>query len=95
MPQPKKKFMVVKATQNDISGVSVAGRTLRFGEKTNAFQVTDAGLAREIEAAKGTKWTGDVVVIPVDSNPEPGHPRTFTVPEMPWKKKGTTDGRKD
>jgi hypothetical protein len=81
------KFMVVKATQREISGIQIGDKQMTFGGKTNAFEVNDAGLAREIEARHGAKVSGDVVVVPHKVEREPGHRYTFTVPEMPWKRK--------
>lgn len=54
-----------------------------FGEKTNAFQVSDHKLAAEIEA----EHDGDVVVIESHAPAERGHTYFFgQMPEMPWKK---------
>lgn len=78
--------MVLKATKREnVAGVEMGGREMRFGKKSNAFTVSDMGLAREIEAEHGARETGEVVVIrqPVR---EPGHRYTFSVPELPWKK---------
>lgn len=81
--------MVVRLTQREIAGVRVDGKEMDFGAKTNAFEVRDPGLAAEIEARYGPKATGDVVVARHPVNREPGHRYTFTVPEMPWKRKVT------
>jgi hypothetical protein len=50
----------------------------------------DEGVAREIEARFGKKsagGTGEVVVVETQDPVEQGHNYTFTVGEMPWKKK--------
>jgi hypothetical protein len=80
------KTMVTRLTTRKIAGVEVDGKELAFGERTNSFEVTDPGLAAEINDRYGPKATGDVVVAP-HSVSDPGHRYTFTVPEMPWKRK--------
>lgn len=82
-----KKNMVVRLTQRKIAGLDIDGKELAFGKKTNAFEVVDDGMAREIEARYGPKATGEVVVAPHDYNPEPGHRYSFQVPDLPWKRK--------
>ena len=79
------KYQVIKATQRPIKQVEAAGRVLPFG-KAGGFEVSDAGIANEIEAKHGGPG-GDVVVIPDLSNREHGHKYFFgQMPEMPWKK---------
>lgn len=75
--------MVVRTTSRKLPGIQAGGRFLQFGKKTNAFEVNDPGLAREIEQAN----PHDVIVTPHHYNSEPGHRYFFTVPEMPWKRK--------
>ena len=85
-----KKYMVVK-TNPSANGIQLDNKAMVFGEKTNAFEVNDPGLAREIEAQHGFKGQ-DVVVFPHDVDTEPGHRYTFgQMPEMPWKKGKTNE----
>lgn len=87
--KPKRKYQVIKAQPNHTAGVSVDGKDLLFGTKQNAMTVVDAGMAAEIDARygrHGSEKPGEVVVVPVECMPEQGHKRTFTVPELPWKK---------
>lgn len=81
------KYMVTKATpRKDVVGLDIAGKQMLFGEKTNSFEVSDAGVAKEIEAAHGGKRS-DVVVTPHHVPAERGHKYFFgQMPEMPWKK---------
>ena len=83
----KRQYMVVKATQRDVSGITVDGKPMQFGKKTNAFEVNDPGVAHEIEAEHGIKATGEVVVVPHFTDSEPGHHYSFLVPDLPWKRK--------
>lgn len=90
---PKQDYIVVKSSLRKTTGVDVDKHSNDFGKKSNAFTVTDAGLAREIEARYGEKGEvlpGDVVVAPLNRAPDPIHRRTFTVPDLPWlhKKEG-------
>lgn len=80
------QYMIIKSTQKKIEGVQAAGQDMVFGKKTHAFEVKDAGIAHDIEAQYGPRGTGDVVVIKHFVDRDPGHKRTFTVPELPWKR---------
>lgn len=94
---PKQDYIVVKSSLRKTTGVDVDKHSNDFGKKSNAFTVTDAGLAREIEARYGEKGEvlpGDVVVAPLNREPDKLHKRTFTVPDLPWlHKREDTDGR--
>jgi hypothetical protein len=51
--------------------------------------IHDDGIAQEINDRFGTKskgGDGSVVVVTTEEPTEQGHPRTFTVPALPWKK---------
>lgn len=66
--------------------MDIAGKQMLFGKKTNSFEVSDPGIASEIEAAHGGKLA-DVVVTPHHVPAERGHTYFFgQMPEMPWKK---------
>lgn len=85
----KKKFIVLKASERDGVTLNVNGKPMPFGTNTKGFTVSDPGVAKEIEAMYGKKGSvlpGEAVVAPLNSGPEPGHPRSFLVPELPWKK---------
>jgi len=91
----KPLFQVIKATTRNINSIKVDGKTMAFGPKYGAFEVRDAGLAREIETSygpKGRDHPGQVVVVPCNNvrGHEYGatfnHHYTFTVPDLPWKK---------
>jgi hypothetical protein len=57
-----KQFEVLKRTTRPMKGVTVGGRTLNFGNRTDAFLLNDVGIARELQ--KNHKH--DVVVCEVD-----------------------------
>ena len=79
------KYQVIKATTKPIRAVEADGKTMAFGTQ-GGFEVSDAGIAAEIDAKHGGKG-GDVVVIPDLSNREHGHKYFFgQMPEMPWKR---------
>lgn len=81
--------MVLKASERDGVTLNVGGKPMPFGTNTKGFTVSDPGVAKEIEAMYGKKGSvlpGEAVVAPINSAPEPGHPRTFLVPELPWKR---------
>ena len=72
---PKKKYQVIKATTNEISGLTVGGRVKKF-KKNGTFETDDAGEAAEINKVLGAKGTGEVVVTNYDDK-EPGHRYKF------------------
>jgi hypothetical protein len=77
-------FKVVKRTQrSDVIGVKVDDREMRFGQG-NMFEITDAGLAKEIHDTQGQGGDGDVIVIPSQIPPTPGVRRTWTGIALPW-----------
>ena len=82
----KSKYMVLRATPRKIAGLEIAGKPMSFGGQTNAFVVSDPGIAREIEAQHGPKAGGDVVIIKHDAPREAGHNYSFSVPALPWHK---------
>lgn len=88
---PKQEYIVLKSSVRKTNGVTVDGHEGAFGKKSHAFTVTDAGLAKEMEARYGMKGEvlpGEVVIAPLNRAPDPLHRRTFTVPDMPWLHKG-------
>lgn len=85
----KKKYLVMKARDNDKKSIALDGKTLDFGKKTRGFTITDEARAKEIEAMYGKKGDaipGEVVVTPLNIAPDRLHPRLFSVPDLPWKK---------
>lgn len=88
-----KKYEFVKATTRKVDELRVGGRRLKLDRNGVAYTY-DAGLAREVEQKYGN-WRraahrNTVVVNEVDyEDPtrERGHVYTFTIPELPWKKK--------
>ena len=85
----KRKYQVIKATTRPQDSIKVDDAVYNFGKKQAAMTIVDEGLAKEIDARfgrRGTERPGDVVVVPVEVMPEEGHRRTWTVPELPWKK---------
>jgi len=84
-----KKWEIVKATIRPLKELEVGGRRIRFN-RNGIAETFDAGLARDIEAKHGWKRTGDVVINEIDyedPSRERGHVYTFTVPDLPWKRK--------
>lgn len=87
----KKRYQVIRATTKPLDNVTIDGRSMDIPANRGAFEVSDPGLAREVDArfgVKGEVTPGDVVVVPINEAPDPIHRRTFTVPELPWKKRG-------
>jgi hypothetical protein len=85
----KQKYQVIKATKRPFNTIKVDDHEMSVPKKFGAFTVVDEGMAHEIDArygVKGQEMAGQVVVCPVNTNPDPIHPRTFTVPELPWKR---------
>src|SRR3989304_7807524 len=83
----------VKATTKDFIGIGGEGRFMKFGS-SGAFTTRDPGLARSIDKKYGRRGgTGEVVVVEVDDERqfERGHRYVFTMPEMPWKRKGPAE----
>lgn len=65
-------------------------RTPMIMDGYNRMIVHDDGIAQEINERFGTKskgGTGEVVVVSTQDPVEQGHTYTFTVGDMPWKKK--------
>lgn len=85
MPAYPRRYMVVKASQRDLPSLQAGDRELAFGK--SGMEIVDPGVAHEIEDRYGVKGTGDVVVVPHYVDREPGHHYTFSVPELPWKRK--------
>jgi len=86
----KQDYIVVKSSVRKTKEINVDNHVNTFGKTSHAFSTSDAGLAKEIETRydiKGEVFPGDVIVAPLNRAPDPLHPRTFSVPEMPWKKK--------
>ena len=82
----RQRFKVLKNTRkSDVIGIKVGDRQFKFGQG-NAFEIKDAGLAREIHDMQGQGGTGDVIVVPTQEPPTPGVRRTWTVPRLPWHK---------
>lgn len=86
----------------DIDGVSVGDKRVKF-DRNGSVMVHDAGLARDIRAlhdyAHGEESSSVVVCEVDDERPshlaDVGHPHhrthhyTFTVPDLPWKRRKT------
>jgi hypothetical protein len=92
----KQRIQVIKATTRKLPDISLDGKKMAFGDRAGAFEVSDPGLAREIDAAygpKGRDMPGQVVVCPLNGTRgrEAGHRYTFSVPELPWKKKSPVE----
>lgn len=88
-----KKYEFVRATTKPLRELEVGGRHLRL-KRNGTAETFDPGLARDIEQKYGNHrraaHRGDVVVNEIDyEDPtrERGHTYTFTVPELPWKRK--------
>jgi len=84
-----KKYQIVKATTRPFTAIKVDDHIMNVPKKFGAFTVVDEGMAHEIDARygqKGQEMAGQVVVVPMNTNPDPIHPRTFAVPDLPWKK---------
>lgn len=83
----RQKFQIIRRSKKDIIGVKTEdGREVKFGQRSRAAEIKDAGLAKEIHDSVGQGGTGDVLVIPMEERAEKGHKRTFTVPKLPWHK---------
>ena len=78
--------IIQRSPDPNIRGVKIGGHEVPFGKKSRAARITDAGLAHAIHDSSGQGGTRDVLVIPVESRPEKGHPRSFLMPSMPWHK---------
>jgi len=86
--QRKKSYEIVKASQENFTGLGLEGGEFRKFGKHGAFVTHDAGEARYIEEAFGShSKTGDgsVVVCEVD-NAVGLTPRRAFVINAPWKK---------
>ena len=88
-----KKYEFVKATTRALKELEVGGHRVRL-KRNGTAETFDAGLARDIEQKYGyhrrAQHRGSVVVNEIDyEDPtrEHGHTYTFTVPELPWKRK--------
>lgn len=80
--------------------MTVDDRTLHLPANRGMVETNDAGLAREVDTRYGVKGEarpGDVVVVEREDRGHDGiHHYTFSMPEMPWKKKKEEqDGNRD
>lgn len=88
----RRKYQVIQTTpRRDVTGIKLGDKKFKFNKNSRDFYTTDTALAREICDTQGQNGTNDVLVIPVEKNIEPGHIRTFTVPELPWHKGDNMD----
>lgn len=95
-----KQYEIIKSSTRDLKDITVGG--VKVPLRRHGTLVTDGALARDIEQTYGqdkrAPWRDDVMVVPVDDrNPqhERGHRYSFTVPEMPWKKKANDGNDQD
>ena len=82
----RKKYQIIRSTtRENFEAVEVGGRRLKFG-KHGAFNVADAGLAREIRQRYGQdrRGTGEVAVAEIEERPVAGQPTVFRNPGVPW-----------
>ena len=89
------RFRVIKATQRPFTSLDVGGKEVKLNPKNDSVTVNDEGLARDLYAAygrRGTVMPGQVIMVPVDNPMDAGHRRTFSVPELPWKKEVKDNG---
>lgn len=90
-----KQYEIYRRSQRTGNRLTLSdGTVVALNPKVNSTIVKDAGLAKQIEQEFGHKGgNGEVAVIEVDNNhlheaDNRGHRYTFTVPELPWHKKG-------
>lgn len=83
----RQQFEILRRTPDkSIIGVKMGGKTVKFGKKSGAALIDDAGLAKEIFHTQGQGGTGDVLVVPVEKPKSRDHQRTWLMPAMPWHK---------
>jgi len=81
----RQKFQIIRRSKKDIIGVKTEdGKEVHFGKRSRAAEITDAGLAHEIHDSVGQGGTGDVLVIPMETQADPIHTRTFLGVKLPW-----------
>ena len=81
----RQKFQIIQRSKKPIVGVKTEdGREIPFGKRSRAAEITDAGLAHEIHDSVGQGGTGDVLVVPMEKQPDPIHTRTFLGVRLPW-----------
>ena len=83
----RQEFQIITRGQKLIDEIKTPDgkRTVKLGSKSGAAVIDDAAVAREIHETVGQGGTGDVLVVPTESKPDPLHPRTFYQRKpMPW-----------
>jgi hypothetical protein len=81
----RQQFEVLDLTgRSEVEGIQVGGRKIKYGDKSRAAVIDDAGLAKDIQQRYGQAGTRDCLVVPVEKPRDELHERTFQGVRLPW-----------